>query len=141
MKSIFLAVALFMTLLTSAYAGESHYEVYYFHASWRCTNCTNAEAWAGEAVESLAQSNPGARIIYAPKQLEKNKSLVNATKAKRVDLVVAEIQDDKMIRHQNIGNLLNVVGSKPLLMKTVTDGIVNFSAQSKAAPRLTPPGT
>ena len=140
MKYVLTAFVFLISLSASVFAGESHYEVYYFHASWRCTNCTNAEAWAGEAVESIKRSNPGVKIVYAPKQLEKNKSLVNATNAKRVDLVVAEIQNGKMVRHQNIGNLLSVIDSKPTLLQMITDGIVRFSAQSKGAPHLNPPG-
>ena len=84
----------------------------------------------------LKKSNPDVKIVYAPKQLEKEKELVAATKAKRVDLVVAEISDGKMIRHKNVGNLLNVVASKPLLMKTVLDGIVEFGGSSKGAGTL-----
>lgn len=90
-------------------------------------------------MERLRKSNPGVEIVYAPKQLETEKDLVAATKAKRVDLVVAEVRDGKMIRHENIGNFLSVVASKPLLMKTVLDGLVEFGGQSKSAgtPRQT----
>lgn len=135
-------VSFFAALILSAstaLAAESHYEVYYFHASWRCTNCTNAEAWAGEAVSLLQKANPDVKIIYAPKQLEKNKALVSQTKAKRVDLVVAEVENEKIIRFENLGNLLNVISSKSLLIKTSIEGILTFDAKSKGGARLKPP--
>ena len=84
----------------------------------------------------LKQANPNASIVFAPKQLEKNKSLVSKTGAKRVDLVVAEVKDGKILRFNNLGNLLQVIGSKPLLQKTVLDGIVNFDAQNPGGVRL-----
>ena len=80
----------------------------------------------------LQKANPGVKIVFAPKQLEKNKALVAQTKAKRVDLVVAEIENGKIARFENLGNLLNVVGSKPLLMKTSLDGILAFDAKGGA---------
>ena len=136
MKKASLFISVFILFASTLLAAESHYEVYYFHASWRCANCTNAEAWTGEAVELLRKSNPNVEIVYSPKQLETEKDLVAATKAKRVVLVVAEVRDGKMIRHENIGNLLNVVASKQLLMKTVLDGIVEFGGQSMGAGTL-----
>lgn len=130
MRSLSLFFSLFLMASAGVWAGESHYEVYYFYASWRCANCTNAEAWAGEAVATLQQSNPNVKIVYAPKQLEKNRALVAQSKAKRVDLVVAEVKDGKMIRFENLGNLLEVIGSKPALMKKCIDGIARFASQS-----------
>lgn len=127
------AILLFSSTLVAA---ETHYEVYYFLASWRCTNCVNAETWSGQAVELLQKSNPHIKIIYAPKQLDQHKDLVAETKAKRVDLIVAEIRDGKMIRYENIGNLLDVISSRALLMKTVLDGIVKFGDESKDAGKL-----
>ncbi len=143
MKLVFLVFALLVaiSLSAAANAGESHYEVYYFHASWRCTNCTNAEEWAGEVVSALNSSNPGANIIYAPKQLETNKQLVSLTKAKRVDLVVAEVSNGKIVRHENLGNLLPMVGSKKNLQQHITDGVIAFSKKSRGAGELSPPGS
>ncbi len=129
MKAIISLFALLLLTAAPALAADRQYEVYYFFASWRCTNCTNAEAWAGEAVKMLQQANPSVKIVFAPKQLGKNKALVAQTKAKRVDLVVAEVENGKIIRFENLGNLLNVVGSKPLLMKTSLDGILAFDAK------------
>lgn len=120
-------------------AGESHYEVYYFHASWRCTNCTNAEAWAREVVTALNSVNPEANIVYAPKQLETNRQLVSLTKAKRVDLVIAEVRNGKILRHENLGNLLPMVGSKQTLQQHIIDGVIEFSKKSKEAGKLTTP--
>lgn len=139
MKAI---VSFFATLLlfsAPALASDSQYEVYYFYASWRCSNCTNAEAWAGEAVDMLQKANPGVKVAFVPKQLEKNKVLVSQTNAKRVDLVVAEVASGKIVRFENLGNLLNVVGSKPLLMKTSLDGILAFDAKGKGGARLKQP--
>lgn len=115
---------------TGASAGESHYEVYYFHASWRCTNCTNAETWTGETVAGLRESNPGLDVRYAPVQLETNQQIVSLFNAKRVDVGVAEVRDGKIIRHQNLGNILSLVSSKPKLQQHVADGIINFIRQA-----------
>lgn len=125
-----MVIALLMGLATPALAGETHYEVYYFHASWRCTNCTNADAWTGEAVNALRSGNPGVDIRYVPKQLETNAQLVSLMKAKRVDVAVAEVRDGRIVRHKNLGNILSLVGSKPTLQKHVMDGVVNFIQQS-----------
>lgn len=129
------------TILFSAYAlgAEPEYEVYYFHASWRCSNCTNAEAWAGQAVDMLKADNPNARIAYVPKQLETNPDLVKTTGAKRVDLVVAEVQNGKIVRHKNVGNLLDIIGSKALVKKTIIDGIMDFNNEAKAPSAITVP--
>lgn len=124
---------------SSAFAAESHYEVYYFHASWRCTNCTNAEAWAGEAVDALKQANPETVIVYAPKQLETNKQLVEATKAKRVDLVVVKVDDGKITNYANLGNLLPLVGSKQAVIQAAIDGILAFDEQVPDGKRLMRP--
>lgn len=128
-----LATLVFSLCCVTAVAGESHYEVYYFHASWRCTNCTNADAWTGETVAALQANNPGVTIRYVPTQLETNKQLVSLMKAKRVDVAVAEVRDGKIIRHKNLGNILQLVGSKPTLQRHIIDGIVNFSKQSQGA--------
>lgn len=128
-----------LLLAAPVFAGESKYEVYYFHASWRCGNCTNAEAWTRQVVDSLQASNPGVIIEFAPKQLETNADLVKATGAKRVDLIVAEVQDGKMVRHHNIGNLLDFIASKALVKKESIDGIIAFSGESKNLPRLNLP--
>lgn len=136
----FLAALVLMLSCVPAAAGESHYEVYYFHASWRCTNCTNAEAWTGETVATLQAENPGVTIRYAPTQLETNKKLVDLMKAKRVDVAVAEVRDGKIIRHKNLGNILQLVGSKPTLQRHIVDGVVNFSKQSQGAGSINAPG-
>lgn len=136
---LFVCAITFISLGSNAKAAESSYEVYYFYASWRCTNCTNAEKWSNEAVAMIKASNPSIKVSFIPKQLEKNKELVSKTKAKRVDLVVAEIQNGKMVRFDNVGNLLNVVGSKPILMKAVVDGIMTFDAKSSGGGKLQRP--
>lgn len=140
MKSMMVMAAFVFSLFCmTGVAGESHYEVYYFHASWRCTNCTNAEAWTGETVAALQASNPGITIRYAPTQLETNKQLVSLMKAKRVDVAVAEVRDGRVVRHKNLGNILNLVGSKPTLVQHIIDGVVNFSKQSQVAGVLNAP--
>lgn len=129
MHSVLKALAvtvLFFLMSAVVNAGETQYEVYYFHASWRCANCTNAEAWAGEAVDLVKKANPEAGIAYIPKQLETNKSLVQKVGAKRVDVVVAEIKDGKIERFVNLGNLLPLIGDKAAVMNKVIDGIVSF---------------
>lgn len=131
MKWVSYLLAVTVLLSTYAQGAEPEYEVYYFHASWRCSNCTNAEAWAGQAVDMLKADNPNARIAYVPKQLETNADLVKSTGAKRVDLVVAEVQDGKIIRHKNVGNLLDVIESKALVKKTIIDGIMDFNKDAK----------
>lgn len=136
-----MAALMFSLFCLSAAAGESHYEVYYFHASWRCTNCTNAEAWTGESVAALQVNNPGVEIRYVPTQLETNKQLVSLMKANRVDVAVAEVSDGRIVRHKNLGNILQLVGSKPTLVQHVIDGVVNFSTQSQSAGILTMPVT
>ncbi len=134
--SFFVLMLLFPLPLKAA---DTHYEVYYFHASWRCANCTNAEAWAGEAITALQKANPDVEIVYAPKQLEKNKALAAQTQAERVDLAVAEIKNGKTLRSENLGNLLGVVGSKPLLLQTAIDGVLAFDAKRKDGGRLKKP--
>lgn len=133
---VFAVVALFASQIQGA---EPEYEVYYFHASWRCSNCTNAEAWAEQAVEMLKTDNPTAKITYLPKQLETNADLVKTTGAKRVDLVVAEVKDGEITRHKNVGNLLDVIASKALVKKTIIDGIVDFENASSASSHLVLP--
>lgn len=134
-----LAVLVFALCGVTVAAGESHYEVYYFHASWRCTNCNNAEAWTGEVVAAIQAENPDVTVRFAPTQLETNKQLVSMMKAKRVDVAVAEVRDGKIIRHKNLGNILQLVGSQPTLMQHVMDGVVDFSKQSKGAGVLNAP--
>lgn len=128
-----------IVLAAPVFAAESHYEVYYFHASWRCTNCTNAEAWAGEAVDTLQRANPDTVIAYVPKQLETNKQLVDATKAKRVDFVVVKVDDGKITSYANLGNLLPLIGSKQAVVQAAIDGILSFDAQVPGGKRLTRP--
>lgn len=128
-------------MVSSMAVAESNYEVYYFHAAWRCSNCTNAEAWAGEAVDLLRESNPDTDIVYIPKELDANKELADLTGAGRVDLVCAEMRDGKLVRFKNIGNLLKVIHSKQVLLETVVDGIVAFSEPSDSAGVLKPPKT
>lgn len=60
--------------------------------------------------------------------------------AKRVDVAIAEVQDGRIIRHKNLGNVLQLVGSKPTLMQHIIDGAVNFSKQSRNAGTLNAPG-
>lgn len=139
MKRLWILASAILVFASMAAAADSKYEVYYFHASWRCGNCTNAEAWAGQAVESLKTSNPNVAIEFAPKQLETNADLVKATGARRVDLIVAEIQDGKMKRFHNIGNLLDVISSKALTQKTSMDGIMEFISESPEKTRLSLP--
>lgn len=139
MKAVVLFFAALLLCSASALAAESRYEVYYFHASWRCTNCTNAEAWAGEAVAMLQKANPGVEVVFAPKQLDENEALVSQTKAKRVDLVIAEVENGKIVRFENLGNLLPVVGSRPLLIQTSLGGIMAFDAKGKNGARLKKP--
>ena len=43
---------------------DTRYEVYYFHASWRCVNCNNAEAWAKEEVEALVAENGEGSVVF-----------------------------------------------------------------------------
>lgn len=137
---LFVPLFVFLIMFAApAFAAESHYGVYYFHASWRCSNCTNAEAWAGEAVDALKQANPDTVIIYEPKQLETNKQLVEATKAKRVDLVVVKVDDGKITSYANLGNLLPLVGSKQAVIQAAMDGILAFDDQVPGGKRLTRP--
>lgn len=136
---VLLFTAAFLFLASHASAAESHYEVYYFHASWRCTNCNNAEAWSKEAVDIIRQANPNAGIVFVPVQLETNQELVKLTKAKRVDLVVVEARDGKIARFLNIGNLLPLVGSKSTVIQTAIDGILAFDAQTPGGARLARP--
>ncbi len=139
MKRLAVIVFSLIAFIGTVHAADSHYEIYYFHASWRCGNCTNAERWAGEVAESLKASNPKVKIVYEPVQLEKNPELVSTVGAKRVDLVIAEIQDGKVVRHHKIGNLLDYIASKALVKKTAIDGIIEFSSQSKELPKLEVP--
>lgn len=139
MKRLLLVFAATLLIAVHALGAEPEYEVYYFHASWRCSNCNNAEAWAGQAVEMLKAGNPNAKIAYIPKQLETNADLVKHTGAKRVDLVVAEINEGNIVRYNNVGNLLDVIGSKALVKKTVIDGIMEFNNSPDAASPLALP--
>lgn len=125
MKMMFIPMILLM-LAVSANASERHYEVYYFHASWRCANCTNAEAYTQEAVNSYNAENPGAGVIFKPVQLETNDALVRALGANRVDAVVVEVMDGKIISHKNIGNLLPLIGNKANVVAKVKDGVGSF---------------
>ncbi len=132
MKAILLmSVVLVWLFCPAAVAGEAWYEVYYFHASWRCGNCTNAEAWTGEAVTKLQADNPDVTIRYIPKQLETNAQLVSMMNAQRVDVAVAEVIDGRIVRYKNLGNILRLVGSKTTLVQYVIDGFVDFRYQSK----------
>lgn len=139
MKRILVCFALLFSSTMPLFAGESHYEVYYFFTSERSKDSDNAEAWSGEAVDIIKEGNPDVQVLYLPKQLEENEELVDETNAKQADLVVAEIQDGKMIRHQNIGNMLSVVDSKQTLLHVVPEGIARFSEQSESAPKLNAP--
>lgn len=87
----------------------------------------------------MKAGNPNIPVEFTSKQLETNADLVKATGARRVDLVVAEIHDGKMIRFHNIGNLLDVIGSKALVKKTSIDGIMKFMSESSEPPRLALP--
>lgn len=139
MKAILSCLAFLLLTAVPAAAADRHYEVYYFHASWRCANCTNAEAWAGEAVALLQQANPGVAVVYAPLQLETNKALAAQANAKRVDLVIAEVENGRITRLENLGNLLQVIGSRPLLTQTCLDGILAFDAKGNGGPLLKRP--
>jgi len=67
MKISLLLAAFLLPCLAPAAVAESHYEVYFFHASWRCENCDNAEKWVGEVVDALKKDNPGGRLMFIPK--------------------------------------------------------------------------
>lgn len=139
MKRILFCFVLLLSLTIPLFAGDSHYEAYYFFSSERSEDCEKAEAWTGEAVEILKEGNPDVQVLYLPKQIEENEELAGETNAKQADLVVAEIHDGKMVRHQNIGNMLSIVDSKQTLLHIVPEGIARFSEQSESAQKLNAP--
>lgn len=129
-RMLFLPVLL-LVLSASASAAEKQYEVYYFHASWRCTNCNNAEAYTEEAVNSFKAQNPSINVAFLPVQLETNADLVKAVRAKRVDVVVVEVKEGKIVRHKNLGNMLPLVGNKANVVNKVKDGVAAFVKSSR----------
>lgn len=137
---------------TGAIAGEpakrpanTNYEVYYFHVSWRCVNCNNAEAWTREVADAFAKANEVGAVSFAPVEMEKNAEQVKAFKAKRVDVVVAEVVNGKRTRWVSLGNLLPLIKgedeakAKEAVKKWVRDGLTQFDAKAKTPWLATPP--
>lgn len=136
----------------TAFAGEAEgrpadtsYEVYYFHASWRCVNCTNAENWTKETVAAVAAANDKDALVFKAIDMEKNAALTKELKAKRVDVVVVEIRNGKRTRFANLGNLLESIKgkddakAKPAVVKIVRDGLKAFDAKAKTPWLVMPP--
>jgi hypothetical protein len=127
-----------------AQGAPTHVEVYYFHASWRCVNCNNAEAYAKEATDTVAKEVEAEALRFIPVQLDKDPALVEAVKAVRVAVVVAEVREKEaevdgkkivakeIVRFSNLGCMLPLINDKEKFLDRVKTAIQEFIPKEPA---------
>ncbi len=102
---------------------------YYFYTSKRCGPCTRIEHWAEEAVntrfkDELASGKLRWRAVNV--QQAENKHYIQDFQLYSKSVIIAEYQDGKSVRYENLKDVWKLYRDKPKYLDYVAGGIKTF---------------
>lgn len=102
---------------------------YYFYTNKRCGPCTRIEKWAEEAVttsfkDELASGKLQWRAVNV--QQAENKHYIQDFQLYSKSVIIAEYQNGKPVRHENLKDVWKLYRDKPKYSDYVAKGIKTF---------------
>lgn len=140
MRITALLFTVFMLASGAIQAADKHYEVFYFYATFRCQTCVDAEKWIREVVDDIAQEKGEGKVIFTPVLKDEHEKFAQDVGANLFEVVIGEVENKSVVRHQNIGNVLPHAQSKEMMGKLLIPSLNKFDATAKEQ-LLANPGT
>lgn len=141
-KSIFIIIlAVFFLLLqfnpqqkniiNFAFAAEpkDKITVYYFHTSYRCSNCVKIEKYSSEAVQSgFPKELKDGKIVWKVVNVEKepNKHFIKDYQLYTKSLVIVKMKNGKQIEWKNLNKIWELLYNKSKFIGYVQDEVKNY---------------
>jgi hypothetical protein len=112
-------------------SGDAKVIAYYFHGNFRCRTCRTIEAYSEEAItkeftDELASGRLAWRVVNIDEP--ENKHFAKDFELVTKSLVLVEYRDGKVIRHQNLQQVWQLVGDEGAFVDYVRTSAREFLA-------------
>lgn len=118
-------------VINSVFAAESKDKiiVYYFHTSYRCSNCVKIEQYSSQAVHSgFPEELKDGKIVWKVINVdeEPNKHFVKDYQLYTKSLIIVKIKNGKQAEWKNLNKVWELLYNKNKFISYVQDEIKNY---------------
>lgn len=135
MRRLFILTFLFLLAAPDLFAGDTesgksdYVKVYYFHGSFRCSNCYNIEAYTKEALEqSFKKELDSNELVFEPVNVDEkeNRHFVNDYDLYTKSVVLSSVRDNKQTKYKNLEKVWGYLGDKEAFLGYVKEEVEKF---------------